>query len=302
MISRMHNLFLKRETAIAVFFVSCLVHCPPCLAAKEDKGSKTETRETRETREHWKTGKTLTQVHTVTTLRASDKTMAATDKQIDCILIEQEDTNIGKLKLYLGKDHVRLDGMNGLLHVVSSAPTWNVYAWNHDKQSFNLTKEEWYRDGMETIVMTKRHMFGDPNNPPQKVTFMGMPAVKNSRVSHGGNGYVGTMFRTDSAKTKELTRVTYIATDHLKLSSGAASFCQGLFLTTPNSTVVLEAQSKPIGKPVQITLKTKSITNVKKPLSYFQAPRVGLKPAPSLAALIAGKGIEEMMLNFSGSN
>lgn len=232
----------------------------------------------------------------------ADKTNAAADKQIDCILIEQDDVKIGKLKLYLGKEHVRLDGMNGLLHVVSSAPDWSVFAWNHDKQSFLLSQENWQKNGMDTIVTSKRHLFDSSNNPPQKVTFMGMPALKNSRISHGGNGYVGTMFRSDGANTKELTKLTYIATNHLKLSPGAASFCQGLFLTTPNSTVVLEAQAKPVGKPSQITLKTKSISSVKRPLSFFDSPRSGLKPAPSLAALVAGKGIEEMMLNFSGSN
>lgn len=232
----------------------------------------------------------------------ADKTKTAADKQIDCTLIEQDDVKIGKLKLYLGRDHVRLDGMNGMLHVVSSAPDWSVFAWNHDKQSFSLSQENWQKNGMDTIVNPKRNLFGSPSNPPQKVTFMGMPALKNSRISHGANGYVGTMFRSDGANTKELTKLTYIATNHLKLSPGAASFCQGLFLTTPNSTIVLEAQAKPVGKPTQITLKTKSISSVKKPLSFFDAPRSGLKPAPSLAALVAGKGIEEMMLNFSGSN
>lgn len=231
---------------------------------------------------------------------AADKPKAATDKLVDCILIDQDDQKIGKMKLYLARDHARLDAMNGLLHVVSSAPDWDVHCWNHDKQSFSISQREWHESGIESLSASNRKLFDDPNNPPQKLTFMGMPALKNSRISHTGSGYVGSFYRSSSEK-RQPTRMTFIATAHLKLSRGAAAFCEGLYLTTPNSSVVLEAQSKAVGQPAKTSLKTNSITNVKKPVAFFSAPTQGLRPAPSLAAVVAGKGIEEMMLNFSGS-
>jgi hypothetical protein len=232
---------------------------------------------------------------------AADKAKPTCDKVVDCLLIEQEDVKIGKMKLYLAQDCARLDAMNGLLHAVSTAPDWNVFCWNHDRQYFSMTKKQWHDTGIESLVTSKRKLFSDPRNPPQKVTFMGMPALKNSRLSHGGNGYVGSLFRSRTNEGKEVLKVTFIATSHLKLSRGAAAFCEGLFLTTPNSSVVLESQAQAAGKPATPWLTTKSITHVKKPTSFFTAPREGLKRGPSLAAVVAGKGIEEMMLNFSGS-
>jgi hypothetical protein len=225
----------------------------------------------------------------------------AKEKLIDCLVLEQYDEKVGKLRVILAKDRARVDAMNGQVTVLTEAPAWNVFVFNRDKQYYNVSRDDWYAKGIETLVKSRRKLFLDKTNPPKPVIFMGKPSLQVTRQGIAGGDYIESMYQNRQKKVISVVKVTYTATNHLGLSKGASAFCQGLYLTTPSAPVLLDTKSVGAGKLPTKLLVTNSIEHKMLPLSFFSAPKSKMTPGASLSAVVTGKGIEEMLLNFSGA-
>lgn len=223
-------------------------------------------------------------------------------KMLDAIVIHQEDNNIGQLKLYLTSDRARVDAMNGQVTILSEAPNWNCLVYNRDRQYFELSHAEWHEKGINGILRSRRKLFEDPEVPKIPVKFMGRKAIRVSRRGIGGGRVLDGIYQQRVKRTEKFaTLVTYTASSDFKLSKGAFSFVEGLYLTAPIASILLESTSEAAGKPLSKTLSTSLIKEQKVAETIFKRPDMKLTKGSSLAAVVTGKGIEEMMLNFSGS-
>jgi len=220
---------------------------------------------------------------------------------IECLVLEQKDMKIGKVKGYLGKDRVRVDVMNGQTTIVSAAPVWDVVLYNRDREYFKVSKEQWKKEGLASLVNNRGKFFARKKNPPQRVTYLGFSALKTSRPGWDDEAAVSALYRTkQTTASNSRIEITYIASSHLGLTKEVYEFLEGLYVTHPSASVMLDCAYTEYGKPYKHSFETTAIRHEKVSKNLFLVP-TKLRPAPTLTAVVTGKGIEEMMLNFSGA-
>lgn len=219
---------------------------------------------------------------------------------IECLVLEQKDMKIGKVKGYLGKDRVRVDVMNGQTTIVSAAPDWDVVLYNRDGEYFKVSRDKWKREGLDRMVNNRGKFFTKEKNPPQPIMCMGFSALKTSRPGWDDEGAVSALYRTKQAAGHSRIEITYIASSHLGLTKDVYAFLEGLYMTHPSASVLLDCTNAKDGKPYKHPFATTSVRHEKVSKNLFSVPNK-LRRAPTLTAVITGRGIEEMMLNFSGA-
>ncbi|MCA9805477.1 MAG: hypothetical protein KC777_26080 [Cyanobacteria bacterium HKST-UBA02] len=218
---------------------------------------------------------------------------------VDCLVLKQRDLKVGKMTVFFAGDRIRVDSMNGQGTIISKAPDWTVLIFNRDRQAISVGPKDWHEKGLDNLMNTKRVLKWKPRATP----FMGHKAWESTRMTFA-NAEDRTMedfYRTKKEKPvkkswkKEPT--TYIASSKLGLTEAEYKFAQGLYQTPPSASVLLATLGPGPGKS---SFSTVSIKKEKVPVSLFIPPRK-LNRAPTITAVLTGKGIEEMLLNFSGA-
>lgn len=214
-----------------------------------------------------------------------------------CIVIQQMDAKVGKMTLYIGPNHARIDCMNDHCTIVAAAPKWNVTVFNKDKYAAYFKSAQWQARGLENVVASKRHIFNDYKHT--KIKYLGKSAIKVVRqldptYSDGSE----TIYRAKIAKGKGITASsTYIGSSDFAFAPGAASFVEGFYLSPSYARVILKAYTPSVsGESIQ--LDTKSISTKDLDDSFFAVPP-GLKKAHSITAVIAGEDINGLLLDIT---
>ncbi|MGD9679819.1 MAG: hypothetical protein AB7W16_01430 [Candidatus Obscuribacterales bacterium] len=242
----------------------------------------------------------LCALFTLSSLAASQAAPAAGKVEtVDCLVLKQRDLKVGKMTVYFAGDRIRVDSMNGQGTLVSKAPDWSVLLYNRDRQGISVSASEWHEKGLDNLMNTKRTLKWKPRTTP----FMGYKAVESTRMTLAGAGdrTLEDFYRTKKEKPlrKSLKKepTTYIASSKLGLTEAEYKFARGLYQTPPSASVLLATLGPGPGKS---SFSTVSIKKEKVPVSLFIPPRK-LNRAPTITAVLTGKGIEEMLLNFSGA-
>lgn len=220
--------------------------------------------------------------------------------QVDCLVLKQRDEKIGQLTVYLSKDFARVDLMNGQATIVAKAPSWNVSIRNRDKKVVRVTQDIWHQKGLHPLVNDKRKFVKKPGGQLRKTIWHGRPAVTFSRKGKTEDSQMEVAFQIrEKKKNSERMIVTYVASSNLGLSRAASAFSEGLYLMPPGASVLLESNAA-INNCMEHRFTTRSIEKTRVPISITDEP-AGLTRAASVTEVLVGKGMEEMMLNFSGS-
>jgi len=218
---------------------------------------------------------------------------------VDCLVLHQRDLKVGKMTVYFAGDRIRVDSMNGQGTIVSKAPAWNVLIYNRDRQAISVNAKEWHEKGLDNLMNSKRNLKWKASTAlfmgyrVSEVTRMAAPDIKE----HGLEGFYRTRKETPVRKSWKKLPTTYIGSNKLGLTEAEYKFAQGLYLTPPAGSVLLATRGPGPGKS---SFSTVSIKKEKVPISLFIPPRK-LVRAPTITAVLTGRGIEEMLLNFSGA-
>ncbi len=229
-----------------------------------------------------------------------------------CLVLEQQDWSVGKMTLYLGERHLRVDGMNGRCIFLASAPGWHVTVYNTDRQVFTATRLAWREKGMEGIEPTHRGLFDFSHKVPRPVSYLGKSAYAVTLLNRGhkaadrpgstAGGAFELMYQPNNrakAVTASISKRTYIASSDFSLNDGVAGFVEGFYLTNPQARVLLY-KDVTIDHIIRREFETRSIAYRTIPLTFFAIPK-GLKAAHSLTAVATGSDIESIMLDASES-
>ncbi|MBX9942032.1 MAG: hypothetical protein K2Y32_22395 [Candidatus Obscuribacterales bacterium] len=233
-----------------------------------------------------------------------DRNQAGAEEE--CLVLRQQDVKVGKLCVYLGRDHVRVDAMNDSCTIVAQSPSWNVVAYNRDGQYFKIDRMLWHEKGMGDLVRSKRIFFDFKSGEPEKTVFLGHSAWKVSRPSLGGfSSSVDIAFRTKEGRGElpsalSRCKTTYVASSDFKLTKPVCEFVEGLYLTQPQARVYLSAilTGPGVGR---VDFKTMAIEHRRVPVKFFAVPG-GLKPAYSLSAVATGSAVEQILIDAAGGD
>jgi len=229
-----------------------------------------------------------------------------------CLVLEQQDWSVGKMTLYLGERHLRVDGMNGRCIFVASAPGWDVTVYNRDRQFFTMNSQLWRENGMKGIETTHRGLFDFNHKVPRPVSYLGKSAYAVStkhrapRVAGRPSATAGGAFELlyqpnnrSKAIAASTSKRTYIASSDFSLKDGVARFVEGFYLTNPQARILLY-KDVTFDQSTRPEFETRSIAYRNIPLTFFAIPK-GLKAAHSLTAVATGSDIESIMLDASES-
>lgn len=214
-----------------------------------------------------------------------------------CLVIQQMDAKVGKMTLYIGRDHARIDCMNDHCTIVAAAPNWDVTLFNKDKYAVYFKSAQWQAQGLDNVVASKRHIFNDYKHT--KIKYLGKSAIKVVRqLDPTYADSSETLYRGKVAKGKGITASsTYIGSSDFAFTPGAASFVEGFYLSPSYARVMLKAYT-PSTSGERVQLDTKSISTKDLDDKFFAVPP-GLKKAHSITAVIAGEDINGLLLEIT---
>jgi len=235
-------------------------------------------------------------------LLAAPRPVAAADKHEAferCLVLQQRDIAIGKMTIYLGEKHLRVDGMNGRCTFVSAAPRWDVIVYNKDKQFCLVSGKDWRQKGLKGIELSHRAAFDFRHHLPRPTTYMGKAAYSVKCVAAPpSGGCLELMYqpghRIKLPDNRPGTR-TLIASSDFVINEAAAAFVEGFYLTAPEARIMLFAELD-YNQHKSREFETLSIGYQNVPLSSFDIP-AGLKPAHSIMAVATGSDMESIMLD-----
>lgn len=218
---------------------------------------------------------------------------------VDCLVLRQRDLKVGKMTVYFAGDRIRVDSMNGQGTIVSKAPDWSVLIYNRDRQAISVNAREWHEKGLDNLMNSKKKLKWKASTAPfmgyrvAEATRMAAPDIKDQALE----SFYRTKKETPVRTTWKKMPTTYIGSNKLGLSEAEYKFAQGLYQTPPAGSVLLATRGPGPGKS---SFSTVSIKRERVPITLFIPPRK-LVRAPTVAAVLTGRGIEEMLLNFSGA-